>query len=836
LAWQFDGTTGPYIGSVSSTTQRGTLNYVPGKYISALNIQNPTGTTSNSINWNFGTQTFSIDAGFSFSCWVRFNDLSYLAVIQQFITFYNGTSNSLRIQLNATQGLMQTQFTDSTANLKSVNMFTPVTGTWYHLTCVGSNGNITVYLNGTTTYGPLANVQSGITFNNASLGLATSFAIYPVTNADFDDFRVFNTALSAAQVQSIYASQGMPGRGVSNNKSFSIPTVSGYTYVPLYALPTSFTMVNTLTSNAWTYGGGVLTDGGTNPVLNLVATSPGDIYSATNPGIWYALNRLGSTTEYVRHQGFTMKLSAYTAANFDFAWAFFLKNGTTNQVIVYNTYNGGYWVQSNGINIRIGTQVQAEANVYTISSTVNNPPMKLTGTPLFSQLSASAIASSVGAFSLRAVNGSSTGGTAKAVNVAPGGAFPITGFSTSATQSTNQFTQNLSGAPFSGNYAANCSSFYLASGTEQPWRCFDKNNNGTWWTTSTGIYSGTTGVYTGAISTTISGSAYLGEWISIQFPNPIILITYTIYNSSSWNSRAPNSFKVAGSNDGTTWTLVDTQTGITSWASSTTSITFTPSAQATAYSYYRLCVNQINGGQVFLTIGEWILNGTVPSLSSDFYADRLGNLLTRPVVGQTLVNWIGGATGYVTTWYDQSGAGNDMSCSIAGIQPKIDLVNGFIDFKPSAYFDVSSGTTGPVPFNSSKNYTVVFRHGQFIGSGLFCATQNAAGPYGNLVNNFKKGTGATYTQYWYGNDVNNKGVLATGNRVSYKWDGTNRSLYVNGSLVDASVSSGWAQTSSQIQMIGKTNFDAAMNGELYAAFMFTSAVSDADRTLVENFT
>jgi hypothetical protein len=684
LSWQFDSTTGPYIGSVSSTTQRGTLNYTtPGKYISALNIQNPTGTTSNSINWNFGTQTYSIDAGFSFSCWVRFNDLSYLTVVQQFITFYNGTSNPLRIQIS-TGGLMQTQFTDSTVNLKSVNMFTPVTGTWYHLTCVGSNGNITVYLNGTTTYGPLAYVQSGITFNNASLGLATSSTIFPVTNADFDDFRVFNTALTATQVQSIYAAQGMPSRGVYSN---------------------------------------------------IMGTSK------------------------------------------------------TNFI----------------------------------------------GTPLFSQLSASAIASSVGAFSLRAVNGT----TAKAVNVAPGGAFPIQGFSTSATQSTNQFTQSLTGAPFSGNYAANCSSFYLASGTEQPWRCFDKNNNGTWWTTSSGTYSATTGVYTGAISTTISGSAYLGEWISIQFPNPIILITYTIYNSSSFNSRAPNSFKVAGSNDGTTWILVDTQTGITSWTSSTTSITFTPSAQAIAYSYYRLCVNQTNGvtgAQTFLTIGEWILNGTVPSLSSDFYADRLGNILTRPVVGQTLVNWIGGATGYVTTWYDQSGAGNHMSCSIAGIQPKIDLVNGFIDFKPSAYFDVSSGTTGPVPFNSSKNYTVIFRHGQFIGSGLFCATQNSGGPYGNLVNNFKKGTGATYTQYWYGNDVNNKGVLATGNRVSYKWDGTNRSLYVNGSLVDATVSSGWAQTSSQIQMIGKTNFDAAMNGELYAAFMFTSAVSDADRTLVENFT
>jgi hypothetical protein len=217
LAWQFDGTTGPYIGSVSSTTSRGTLNYTtPGKYISALNIKNPSGSTSNSINWNFGTQTFSIDAGFSFSVWVRFNDLSYLVAIQQFITFYNGTSNSLRIQLNATQGLMQFQFTDSVSS-KNTNMFTPTAGTWYHLALVGNAGNITVYVNGSTTYGPMAYVQSGITFDNASLGLATSFNGQPVTDADFDDFRVFNTALTATQVQSIYAAQGMPSRGVYSN-------------------------------------------------------------------------------------------------------------------------------------------------------------------------------------------------------------------------------------------------------------------------------------------------------------------------------------------------------------------------------------------------------------------------------------------------------------------------------------------------------------------------------------------------------------------------------------------------------------------------------------------
>jgi hypothetical protein len=323
-------------------------------------------------------------------------------------------------------------------------------------------------------------------------------------------------------------------------------------------------------------------------------------------------------------------------------------------------------------------------------------PIRLTGTPLLSQLSVAPVA----AFSLRAVGGLST---AKAVNVVPGGAFPIAGFSGASVQATNQFTQTLTGYPFTGSYVANCSSFYSGSGTEQPWRCFDKNNNNSWWTTSAGVYSLSTGIYVGtAVSTTISGSAYYGEWISIQMPFAIILTSYTIYNASSAPTRSPNSFKIAGSNDGTTWTLVDTQTGQTSWYNTATSLTFKPSTQTTAYSYYRLCVNQTNanlsGTQTYLSIGELILNGSVPSLAAqDFYADRLGNLLTAPVTGTNLATWLGGATGYVATWYDQSGAGNNATQGTAANQPQINLTTS-----PYSLIFAGNGTTSGQSLQTSS--------------------------------------------------------------------------------------------------------------------------------------
>jgi hypothetical protein len=434
---------------------------------------------------------------------------------------------------------------------------------------------------------------------------------------------------------------------------------------------------------------------------------------------------------------------------------------------------------------------------------------KFTGAPLLRQMSPEAQASASGIFSLRSFGAVNT----KAVNVVPGGSFPpslMTG-----NFDTDSSTQTLgSGGVFAGSYTASSSNHAYKHGAPKAFAGPYNNGNRLWQVI--GYPSG------GGTVSTPTTAGYNGEWLQLQTPFPINLTGYSV------GYGALTSLVLLASTDNSSWILVDSNSGMYPFGTITkTSLNFA------GYSYFRFVV--IRSSDIYPFLYDVKFNGTAPSLAQDFYADRLGNLLTTPVVGTDIMKWLGGATGYVAFWYDQSGAGNHMSCSSFGIQPKIDLVNNFIDLKPSAYFDVSAGTTGPVPFQSSKNYTVVFRHGQFIGAGLFATSQNAAGPYGNLVNNFKKGTGLTYTQYWYGNDVQNKGTLATGNRVSYKWDGTNRSLYVNGVLVDVSPSSGWAQTSSAIQMIGKTNLDGAMNGELYGAFMFTTALSDTDRTLLENF-
>lgn len=848
LAWQFESSNVDSVTSLAPTSTGGTPTYVTGKYGKAINFPNSVNTgTVNATNNVFYTVSLNPSVGYTVAFWVNFNFGGVFAQVMLSIANSNGARAS-NIFINNLNQLVNVNIDGTNITITSPTL---TTGTWYHVALSITSSTRVLYLNGIGTSG-----TSGLSGTQTSFILGGDLPSIGSFSAwcSIDDLRVFNTALTAAQVQAVYNAQGMPSQISS---SFYLPTVPGYSYVPFSALPSSFTLTQTSTGNTWTINTSTnqIRDGnwGGDPVLSMTPSQPSDIYSTRNPGIWY---RLFGNSNYVRHAGFVMWTTGYASGNFDFAWAFFLQNGTTNQIKIWNPYPGdgvGNWVQSGTYTagrIAINTQNPALAHVYTISSPVSSTSLK--GTPLFSQLSTTATASAVGAFSLRAVNSSTPGGTAKAVNVRPVVAFPPPGM-------TANGPQTLTGYSFggTGSYTASSSS---ASGFQgwQAWAAFDNNTVSFWENqiTNTGVtnkqWSGigvngvsntyNTSTVVGPFSTTISGTAYSGEWIQIQFPVGIVLYSYSMYGRYGWsnapNTRMPYTWYIGGSNDGSTWTLVDSQTGYTNWVNSpTTSSTFT-TTNTTAYIYYRMVITAINSGgngSQELNIGQWSLYGSNASFNTDFYADRLGNLLTAPVTGRPLASWLGGGTGYVTTWYDQSGKGSHMSCSSISIQPKIDTVNKWIDFKTSAWFDTSATpTTGPVPYSNTQNYTIICRHNTIGNSrGGICGVSNAAPNYNttNYTNNFR-GTGGGYQNYWYGNDVNG-GTYAAGNSVSFKWDGTNRYIYSNGSLVTTVASSNWWQTSSSTQMIGKTTNDVTMNGEMYYLFMFNTALSDADRQLVE---
>lgn len=146
------------------------------------------------------------------------------------------------------------------------------------------------------------------------------------------------------------------------------------------------------------------------------------------------------------------------------------------------------------------------------------------------------------------------------------------------------------------------------------------------------------------------------------------------------------------------------------------------------------------------------------SAIQDFWADRLGNLLTTLVTGQTLANWLGGATGYVTTWYDQSGRGNNATQATAANQPTIS--NGVLNFDGTQYIQM--------PYSSSLN-TSQFTY--FVG----CTNTLNNSAYRSPISSRNASTYQGWIQYF--NPTNNRIEFWVGNGTSWSVNaGPNASL------------------------------------------------------------
>lgn len=124
---------------------------------------------------------------------------------------------------------------------------------------------------------------------------------------------------------------------------------------------------------------------------------------------------------------------------------------------------------------------------------------------------------------------------------------------------------------------------------------------------SNAVYNATTGVYTGANTTTTqTGTTYSGEWIQLQLPTQLVLDSFSILprqDSNLWLNRSPGSFVLLGSNNGTSWNLIYSISGINDWTVS--SKTFSVSYDKTGYTHYRL-VSTIAGNSSASTIRDSI--------------------------------------------------------------------------------------------------------------------------------------------------------------------------------------------------------------------------------------
>ena len=256
--------------------------------------------------------------------------------------------------------------------------------------------------------------------------------------------------------------------------------------------------------------------------------------------------------------------------------------------------------------------------------------------------------------------------------------------------------------------------------------------------------------------------------------------------------------------------------------------------------------------------------------TQNFYSDICGNMGTGYLgTGQSVSTWLSGQAAnttyaYVTKWYGQ---GMDVSFNCATqytttLQPVYDVATGVLNFgytgagggvaapQTGCYFNLPNGA---LPYNDAS-YSYVTRHynvqttttSTFISGGgtagtSMVGTQNSELLYDAAAAN---GLGVNYLNGWVnlGYAVSATAYAANNVLSSLYSSGSSPSLFiiVNGTKASRT-GSAHVQTNLN-NAIGynlsrynstQTSYGWALNGQLYNMYVFSTALSDSDRGLIE---
>lgn len=98
-----------------------------------------------------------------------------------------------------------------------------------------------------------------------------------------------------------------------------------------------------------------------------------------------------------------------------------------------------------------------------------------------------------------------------------------------------------------------------------------------------------------------------GFWMQLQFPDAQNVSAYAMTSANDHTERDPYTWMFQGSDDGTSWTTLDSRENYT-FSGRTQTVTFEPNQpDGLKHTYYRLLITAVNGGTTEFQLNEWRL-------------------------------------------------------------------------------------------------------------------------------------------------------------------------------------------------------------------------------------
>jgi len=421
--WSFENSLREIItGALPNSTIGTSISYTNGKYGQGFNMIPTTSNgfiyyTSDNIPW---IPLFPYAQGLTTSIWINYTVPGTSGWIMDLSTYNGGAvfRDRIRITISSTPAI-NLNIGATTGGFSYNVPGSGQTGVWYHYAFVIniSSGLIISYLNGVQTNSTAvpSSWSSDIQYYGGNIGVGCRVnGSDPATTATIDDLRIYNTALTDAQIYGIYQSQGIP-------PTLTIVPTSGNLPSPTYAWPFNGSTIDVIQGK----------DYATSNVSGTLGVRPYPFYDTTgqkagNSSIFFnnPTSQLASNALIYNNISFPIDQSNACTYSFWFKWITF--GGALFKV--YTSTGGGMGtIQTSGNNLNMTFGSIAGSSILPFTTTFNISSLSvwyhvavvatslgqtvygngnLSGTSLYTTpLNIQSFANIIGAFNLSCVNG-----------------------------------------------------------------------------------------------------------------------------------------------------------------------------------------------------------------------------------------------------------------------------------------------------------------------------------------------------------------------------------------------------------------------------------------------